>query len=271
MVLPVTSARARCGCGCGGRRGRIRCIARRCGLGRWGRCVRSRWSRRVSCTSTSVECGWRGAAAKWLGHRAPRASERGTGRPWRVRLRARSPSFACRRCQRQPKTDQWTACRALFSFQMPSTAVFGRRARRSRCHCAMTARYTSCPPRSLRSGAVLGRSSTENDPDAQAISRTPVPIRAADRDLLSLSKGQIVAECGSKPDGGMPPTSRNRRDPTAGDTPASTPASSLLAPPAIASPEALSMLQCRTNRVHSGRRGSSERQGSDCGRRSRPV
>jgi hypothetical protein len=57
----------------------------------------------------------------------------------------------------------------------------------------MTARYTSCPPRSLRSGAVLGRSSTENDPDAQAISRTPVPIRAADRDLLSLSKGQIVA------------------------------------------------------------------------------
>jgi hypothetical protein len=123
VVLPVTSARARCGCGRGGRRGRIRCIARRCGLGRWGRCVRSRWSRRVSCTSTSVECGWRGAAAKWLGHRAPRASERGTGRPWRVRLRARSPSFACRRCQRQPKTDQWTACRALFSFQMPSTVA----------------------------------------------------------------------------------------------------------------------------------------------------
>ncbi|HZY28731.1 MAG TPA: alpha/beta fold hydrolase [Jiangellaceae bacterium] len=28
-----------------------------------------------------------------------------------------------------------------------SFAVFGRLARRSRCHCAMTARCTSCPPR----------------------------------------------------------------------------------------------------------------------------
>jgi hypothetical protein len=116
-----------------------------------------------------------------------------------------------------------------------SFATFGRVARRSACHCAVVARYAGAPPRV----AALRRNSREMvegvRPSRRAMSRTP--HRWACRMAIS-SRSRNDKE---RPDNGggltvgMPPPSRNQRVPTADDTPASTAASSLDTPLAIAS------------------------------------
>src|SRR5690349_13599861 len=119
-----------------------------------------------------------------------------------------------------------------------SFAGFGRRAARSACHCAVVARYSRPPERV----AALRRNSREIVDGGRAswrpIARTPCPW-ARQSAICSRS-----VNARNRPDGGgaegltcdaaMPPASRNHRVPTAGDTPASTAASSLGRPAAIA-------------------------------------
>src|SRR3954465_3889612 len=115
-----------------------------------------------------------------------------------------------------------------------SLALFGRRAARSACHCAVLARYSSPPLRV----AALRRNSREivdaARPSRRAISRMPWPC-ARHSAISSRSANTRYRSDGGFADGasvvgGMPPASRNQRAPTAGDTPASIAAASLHPP-----------------------------------------
>src|SRR3954452_9104158 len=119
-----------------------------------------------------------------------------------------------------------------------SLALFGRRAARSACHCAVLARYSSPPLRV----AALRRNSREivdaARPSRRAISRMPWPC-ARHSAISSRSANTRYRSDGGFADGasvvgGIPPALRNQRAPTAGDTPAPTAASSLEHPAAIA-------------------------------------
>lgn len=115
---------------------------------------------------------------------------------------------------------------------------FGRRADRSACHWAVGARYSSPPLQ----GAALRRSSREiveaDRPSRRPIScmerpwtrRSAISSRSSSdryRPERDLAEDLNIA-------GGMPPAFRNHLYPTGCDTPASTAASSLLIPAAIA-------------------------------------
>jgi hypothetical protein len=116
---------------------------------------------------------------------------------------------------------------------------FGRRADRSACHWAVVARYSSPPLRV----AALRRSSREIV-EADRPSRRPIACMEwpwTRRSAISSrsSSDRYRPERGFAEDlniaGGMPPAFRNHLVPTGCDTPASTAASSLLIPAAIAS------------------------------------
>src|SRR3954465_10162613 len=119
-----------------------------------------------------------------------------------------------------------------------SLADFGRRAERSACHCAVVARYARPPLRV----AALRRSSREIVDGARssrrAISRSPYrcarQIAISSRSANDRERSPSGFAAGARWDGGMPPALRNQRAPTAGDTPASTAASSLERPAAMA-------------------------------------
>jgi len=114
-----------------------------------------------------------------------------------------------------------------------SLAAFGRRARRSACHWAIEALYSS---RQVRVD-VLRRTSREIVDGLRtrrrAMSRTPSP-RARSIAMSSRSENDR-----KRPDtvegkqGFTPPAWRNHRNATGDDTPASTAASSVVTPPAI--------------------------------------
>jgi hypothetical protein len=112
-----------------------------------------------------------------------------------------------------------------------SFAGFGRRAARSACHWAVVARYSSPPLRV----AALRRSSREIvdavHPRCRAISRTPRPCARhsaiSSRSANDRYRPEGAFDDRASVDGGMPPASRNQRDPTACDTPTPIAASSL--------------------------------------------
>src|SRR4051812_25805722 len=131
-----------------------------------------------------------------------------------------------------------------------SLALFGRRAARSACHCAVVARYAKPPLRV----AALRRNSREIVDGARlswrAISRMPWP-RARHSAFSPRSANTRYRSDGGFADGasvvgGMPPASRNQRPPTAGDTPASIAAASLDRPAAIAAQNRRRFSRCAT-------------------------
>src|SRR5215210_5700377 len=136
-----------------------------------------------------------------------------------------------------------------------SFALFGRRAARSACHCAVLARYASPPPRV----AALRRNSREivdaARPSRRAISRMPWPCARhsaiSSRSANTRYRPESGFADGASDFGGIPPASRNHRVPTAGDTPASIAAASLNRPVAIAA----------QNRRRSSRRAAHGRPG----------
>ncbi len=130
-----------------------------------------------------------------------------------------------------------------------SLAGFGRRARRSACHCAVEARYSSRPLRV----AALRRSSREivdgERPIRRATSRTPIP-RARRSAISSRSPNdKYRPDVGRRLSDGIPPPSRNHRTPTAADTPTAAAASSLETPRAISTQK-----RCRCSRRPAGGR-----------------
>src|SRR3954466_9228343 len=149
-----------------------------------------------------------------------------------------------------------------------SLALFGRRAARSACHCAVLARYASPPLRV----AALRRNSREivdaARPSRRAISRMPWPC-ARHSAISSRSANTRYRSDGGFADGasvvgGMPPASRNQRAPTAGDTPASIAAASLDRPAAIAAQNRRRFSRCATpgrpgDRGNTARSARSER------------
>src|SRR3954452_8329312 len=149
-----------------------------------------------------------------------------------------------------------------------SLALFGRRAARSACHCAVLARYSSPPLRV----AALRRNSREivdaARPSRRAISLMPWPC-ARHSAISSRSANTRYRSDGGFADGasvvgGMPPASRNQRAPTAGDTPASIAAASLDRPAAIAAQNRRRFSRCATPRRpgdpgHTARSARSER------------
>jgi hypothetical protein len=126
---------------------------------------------------------------------------------------------------------------ALSAGCITSFAGFGRRAARSACHCAVVARYSSPPPRV----AALRRSSREivdaARPSRRAISRTPCPCarQSATSSRSANDRYRPESDFDDRPsvDGGIPPASRNHRDPTASDNPTPIAASQLDCPAAI--------------------------------------
>jgi hypothetical protein len=130
-----------------------------------------------------------------------------------------------------------------------SLATFGRRARRSACHCAVVARYPSRPLRV----AALRRSSREiadgARPSRRAASRTPAPCARSTAISSRSANDKYRPGRGVRLTGRIPPLSRNQRVPTAGDTPASMPASSPGIPFAIAAQN-----RCRCSRRATGGR-----------------
>src|SRR5215207_6409989 len=121
--------------------------------------------------------------------------------------------------------------------RVTSFAGFGRRAARSACHCAVVARYSSPP---LRVAAFRRNSREIVDaarPSRRATSRTPCPC-ARHSAISSRSADDRYRPKGGfddRPsvDGGIPPASRNQRDPTASDTPTPVAASQLDRPAGI--------------------------------------
>jgi len=115
-----------------------------------------------------------------------------------------------------------------------SFAGFGRRARRSACHCAVVARYANPPLRV----AALRRSSLEivdgDRPSWRAMSRTPAPQARRIAISSRSANDRYRPDAGASVTDGIPPPSRNHRTPTAADTQACTAASSLDTPRAIA-------------------------------------
>ena len=126
---------------------------------------------------------------------------------------------------------------ALSAGCVTSLAGFVRRAARSACHCAVVARYSSPPLRV----AALRRSSRETveaaRPRRRATSRTPWPCARHSAISSRSESDRYRAESGLDDrlsvDGGIPPASRNQRDPTASDTPTPIAASQLDCPAAI--------------------------------------
>ena len=126
---------------------------------------------------------------------------------------------------------------ALSAGCVTSFAGFGRRAARSACHCAVVALYSRLPLRV----AALRRSSRETVDAARrsrrATSRTPQPWARSNAISSRSANNRYHPEGGfdDRPsvDGGIPPASRNQRDPTASDTPTPIAASQLDCPAAI--------------------------------------
>src|ERR671917_1321061 len=126
---------------------------------------------------------------------------------------------------------------ALSAGWVASFAGFGRRAARSACHCAVVARYSSPPLRV----AALRRSSRETvdaaRPSRRATSRTPSPCARhsaiSSRSTSDRHRPEGGFDDRASVDGGIPPASRNQRDPTASDTPTPIAASQLDCPAAI--------------------------------------
>src|SRR5918995_1489144 len=118
-----------------------------------------------------------------------------------------------------------------------SFARFGRRAARSACHWAVVARYSRPPPLV----AALRRSSLEivdgARPSRRATSRTPKPWARQSAISSRSANNRYRPEGGfeerDRCDGGIPPASRNQRNPTGCDTPTSIAASSLDRPAAM--------------------------------------
>ena len=138
---------------------------------------------------------------------------------------------------------------------------FGRRADRSACHWAVVARYSSPPPRV----AELRRSSREIV-EADRPSRHPISCMEWPCTRRSAISSRSVSdryrpESGFAEDlniaGGIPPAFRNHLVPTGCDTPASSAASSLLIPDAIAN----------QNRLRSSRPATGGRPGDGNGAR----
>src|SRR5829696_3340620 len=131
-----------------------------------------------------------------------------------------------------------------------SFALFGRRAARSACHCAVLARYASPPPRV----AALRRNSREivdaARPSRRAISRMPWPCARhsaiSSRSANTRYRPESGFADGASDLGDIPPASRNQRGPTAGDTPASIAAASLDRPAAIAAQNRRRFSRCAT-------------------------
>ena len=115
-----------------------------------------------------------------------------------------------------------------------SLATFGRRPRRSACHCAIDALYSS---RHVRVDA-LRRSSREIvdglRPNRRATSRTPRPCaRRIAISSRSANERKRPDTSGGR-HGFTPPAWRNHRNATGDDTPATPAASSVFNPPATA-------------------------------------
>src|SRR3712207_6133352 len=129
-------------------------------------------------------------------------------------------------------------------------AVLGRRAINSAFHCAIPARYSSRPERV----AALCRNSREIVEGAllsrRAISRMPTSCARSSAISSRSANDRYLPDHGPRPIEGMPPRSRNHRDPTGPDTPHATAASSLLRPSAIPTQNARS-----TSRRAGGRPG----------------
>ena len=99
-----------------------------------------------------------------------------------------------------------------------SFAAFGRRARRSACHCAVVARYSSSPPRV----AALRRNSREivdgDRPSCRAISRTPhgharprsPPARQTTSTAPTTGPNRLMASRHFRNHGCPPPATRRR-------------------------------------------------------------
>jgi hypothetical protein len=102
-------------------------------------------------------------------------------------------------------------------------AILGRRARRSACHWAVAARYSSRSPRV----PALRRSSREIVDGARpvrfAISRTPHPPARKIAISSRSANDKCRPDTGTRLTGRIPLLSRNHCVPTAGDTPASMP------------------------------------------------
>ena len=138
---------------------------------------------------------------------------------------------------------------------------FGRRADRSACHWAVVARYSSPPLRV----AALRRSSREiveaDRPSRRPISCMEWPCTRRSAISSRSANERYRPESGFAEDlniaGGMPPAFRNHLVPTGCDTPASTAASSLLIPAAIAN----------QNRLRSSRPATGGRPGDGNGAR----
>src|SRR3954469_8624045 len=149
-----------------------------------------------------------------------------------------------------------------------SFALFGRRAARSACHCAVLARYASPPPRV----AALRRNSREivdaARPSRRAISRMPWPWARhgaiSSRSANTRYRPESGFADGASDLGDIPPASRNQRGPTAGDPPASIAAASLDRPAAIAAQNRRGFSRCATpgrpgDRGNTARSARSER------------
>ena len=119
-----------------------------------------------------------------------------------------------------------------------SLVGLGRRADRSACHWAVVARYSNPPPRV----AALRRSSREiveaARPRRRPISCMEWPCALRSAISSRSTNDRYRPQSGFAEDlnfaGGMPPAFRNHLVPTGCDTPASSAASSLLSPAAIA-------------------------------------
>ena len=74
-----------------------------------------------------------------------------------------------------------------------SFAVFGRRARRSACHCAVDARYSSRHVRGRRVAPQLPRDRRRRPAELAGDLAHPEPLRVQDRDLLTLGERQVAA------------------------------------------------------------------------------
>src|SRR5215470_12097898 len=192
------------------------------------------WLMRIDASS-GKSCGRRRAICSGLHARAHRRGWRApcrrpvhgtTGLGTMVPLGAMTPpsNRSCTYC-----------CSSAFT---ASFAGFGRRAARSACHCAVVARYSRPPERV----AALRRNSREIVDGARAsrraIARTPCPWACQSAICSRSVNARYRPDHGGaedlRCDAAMPPASRNHRVPTAGDTPASTAASSLGRPAAIA-------------------------------------
>src|SRR5499427_6113779 len=192
------------------------------------------WLMRIDASSGKL-CGRRRAICSGLHARAHR---RGCRRPCRRPVHGTTSlgTLAPFGAMTAPSKRSCTYC---CSWLFPASfAGFGRRAARSACHCAVVARYSRPPERV----AALRRNSREIVDGARAsrraIARTPYPWACQSAICSRSVNARYRADDGGaedlRCDAAIPPASRNHRVPTAGETPASTAASSLARPAAIA-------------------------------------